>query len=432
MCFLNLLPIFITAVGICFLIRLRFFFALHPVNTIKRVKCVLSRRESRRALSLALAGTLGVGNIVGVAFGISVGGAGALFWIFISGIFSAVIKYAESTIAADKMRGELGGMCYVLCASFKRGGKFLGTVYAVLCLFLSLTMGSALQSQSAIFGVRELVGTQEWTVSIIFAAATLFVTVRGAEKIEKITAKIIPIATIVYILICLTVIAINADKLIPTLINVIQEAFDFRSIGGGVSSFVAVRAMREGYARGVLSNEAGAGTSAMAQIKSKSTPAEVGLLGMLEVFFDTALLCTLTGLAVLVSGADLSGGGMKIVLSAVSQIPFGRAAVSSLIFAFAFSTVICWYYYGCECMNFLFGKRKSAAYALLFVLSVFLGFKFSTPILIYTSDILLFFMSVLTLSVLIKNSERMVFLSEKYGLLKKSDVGKNGESRFFE
>lgn len=430
MSFLNLLPLLITAVGTYFLIKLRFFFVLHPIRTVKRLGRTVKDKESRAALSLALAGTLGVGNIVGVAWGISVGGAGALFWIFVSGIFSSAIKYAESSLAADKKIDAAGGMTYVLSSSFGRAGKLLGIIYATLCLSLSLTMGSALQSQSAIFGMREVTDVPEYTVAFIFAAATFAAVLGFGGRIEKATAKIIPLSTVVYIILTLTVILMNISLLPSTLLRVVREASSFHSFGGGVSSFVAIKAMREGYARGLLSNEAGAGTSAMAQTKSGMSSSEVGLLGILEVFFDTTLLCTLTGLAVLLSGADEVGAsGMETVLSAVSAFPFGKILLTALIFAFAYSTVICWYYYGCECIRFLFGKRRSASFTAVFIFSVFIGFALPTSLLICASDMLLFFMTLLTLFALIKNSERIVFLSENQGLLKKSDIGEHGESR---
>lgn len=426
---LNLLPLLITAVGTYFLVKLRFFFVLHPIKTAKMLLRTVKDKESRTALSLALAGTLGVGNIVGVAWGISVGGAGALFWIFVSGIFSAVIKYAESSLAADKKRDAAGGMMYVLSSSFGRVGKLLGITYALLCLSLSLTMGSALQSQSALFGMREVADIPGYTVAFIFAVATFAATLGFGGRIEKATAKIIPLSTVVYIILSLSVIVMNISSLPSTLLRIVCEASSFRSFGGGVSSFVAVRAMREGYARGLLSNEAGAGTSAMAQTKSSLAPSEVGLLGILEVFFDTTLLCTLTGLAVLLSGADAVGeSGMEIVLFAVSAIPLGKILLTALIFAFAYSTVMCWYYYGCECIRFLFGKCKSPAFTAVFIFSVFVGFALPTSLLICASDIILLFMSIFTLSALIKNSERIVFLSENQGLLKKSDIGERRES----
>ena len=429
MFFLNLLPLFVTAAGTFFLIKLRFFFIVHPIKTAKKLRCAVSDRESRRALSLALAGTLGVGNIVGVAFGISVGGAGALFWLLISGIFSGVIKYAESSLAADKKCECGGGMMYVLFASFRRVGRFLGVIYAVLCLFLSLTMGSALQSQSAILGVREVVELPEYILAFVFAVAVLVTVIGKSEKIEKATAKIIPASTIIYIFLSFGVIILNISSLPRVLERIFREAFSFKSFGGGVSSFIAVRAIREGYARGLLSNEAGAGTSSMAQSKSNLKAAEVGLLGITEVFFDTVLLCTLTGLAVLLSGADSSqSSGMGIVIDAVTRIPFGKATVTILICAFAYSTVICWYYYGCSCIRFLFGKARDASFTAVFIFSVYIGFVIPTSLLIYASDVLLFCMSILTLLALIKNSERIVFLSEQYGLLKKSNVGECGES----
>lgn len=433
MLFLNLLPLMIGAAGVFFLIKLRSFFIIHPIKTAKMMKCAVSGREAGKALSLALAGTLGVGNIVGVAYGISVGGAGAVFWIFVSGIFSSVIKYAESTLAADKRKGKFGGMHYVLSSSFHRLGKLFGTAYALFCLSLSLTMGSALQSRSAIFALREVVDAPDYMVAFIFSALVFAVVVGGARKIENAVSKIIPVSTIIYIVICSAVIIMNVSSLPSVILKIFSGAFSPRSFGGGVSSFVAFKAMREGFARGLLSNEAGAGTSAMAQCKSGLAPSSVGLLGISEVFFDTVLLCTLTGVAVLISGADsLSSDGISIILRTVADIPLGALVVGILIFAFAYSTVVCWYYYGCECMRYIFGTERSASYTALFIFSVFIGFAMSESLLISAADLLLFLMSALTLSALIKNSERIVVLSEKYGLLKKSDIRENRESRILD
>ena len=433
MLILNLLPLMITAAGLFFLIKLKFFFIAHPIRTAKMMKIAVGRKESRKAVCLALAGTLGVGNIVGVAYGISVGGAGAVFWIFASGVFSSVIKYAESTLAADKRNGKFGGMSYVLSNSFGRLGKLFGIAYSLFCLALSLTMGSALQSRSAIFAISEFASVPEYLIAFIFSVLVFAVVVGGSQKIEKAVSRIIPVSTIIYIALCLAVIVINLSSLPSVLLRILREAFSFTAFGGGVSSFVAIRAMREGYARGLLSNEAGTGTSSMAQCKSSLSPSFVGLLGILEVFFDTVLLCTLTGVAVLISGADaFVGSGISIIIRSVSVIPFGELVVGVLIFAFAYSTVVCWYYYGCECIRYIFGDVRSASYTALFVFSVFIGFVISESVLISATDILLFFMSLLTLFALIKNSERIVVLSENYGLLKKSDVREKRESRILD
>jgi len=416
MSLLNLLPMLITSIGLYFLIKLRFFFIIHPIAVFKRLFNAFRDKSSRKSLALALAGTLGVGNIVGVAYGISVGGAGSIFWILVSSIFAAVIKYAESTLAADKRSDGCGGMSYVIKSSFKRLGYPLATVYAILCLLLSLTMGSALKSQSAIGAAEEIVKFNPYILSVFFVIITLAVVLGGAKKIENATAIIIPLSTIVYVAICLAVVFTNLSRLPAALSEIINGAFNFKSFGGGVSSFLVITAMKEGYARGLLSNEAGAGTSSMAQARSENSPSEIGLLGICEVLFDTVLLCTLTGITVLVSGVDTTGrSGIVIVSNAISGA-LGKGSgflLFLLVFAFAYSTVVCWYYYGSECLKFITGKHRSCIFTLLFVFSVFVGFLVPSSLLINVTDYILFFMTLLTLATLTKNSERIVSLSEQ-------------------
>ena len=421
MSILAILPMLILGVGIYFLIRLRFFFILHPIKALKKTFSSGFSGAERRAFSLALAGTLGVGNIVGVAYGISVGGAGCLFWIFISGLFSSVIKYCESTLGANFAKEGRGGMMYVIAASVGRLGRALGGAYSLLCLLLALFMGAALQSQSVAVAASAALGFEPYVFSVLFAAL-VFITVRGGvKKIEGATAAVIPIATIVYVIICLAVIASGEVSLSSVLVKIFRDAFSAGSAAGGVLAFLSSNAMREGFARGLLSNEAGAGTSSAAQSRSRGEhPARVGLFGVWEVFFDTTLLCTLTGLAVLCSGVDAAQSGIMTVLSAFGTVlgSFAPIILFVLIFAFAYSTVVCWYFYASEALVFLFLRERGAIFTVLFFSFLLFGTAFPEGMLMLFVDSVLFVMSILTLFALIKNSERIVFLSEQYGLLK--------------
>lgn len=414
-------------VGFYFLIKLRFFFVLHPIRTVKKTFCEGFDKKARRSLTLALAGTLGVGNIVGVAYGISVGGAGCLFWIFVSGIFSSVIKYCESSLSANFSEDGRGGMMYVITRTMGRIGGALGKIYSVLCLFLAFFMGAALQSASVVGSAKESFGCSPYIFSIGFAFL-VFLTVRGgAKKIESLTATLIPIATIVYIFLCIAVIATGERSLMSVLSEVLNDAFSLRSMAGGVLAFLSSNSMREGFARGLLSNEAGAGTSSIAQSRAAGAhPAKVGLFGMCEVFFDTTLLCTLTGLSVLSSGVNFAKTGIETVIRAFATLLSGIAAptVFLLIFAFAYSTVVCWYFYATEALCYLYGESKKGIFTALFFAFLLFGAEIPESVLILFSDSTLFLMSILTLLTLIKNSERIVFLSERYGLLKSkhSDV----------
>ena len=202
MSLLSLLPIIITVFGAYLIVRLRFFFVLHPVHTAKKLGEIIKSKSGRKSLSLALAGTLGVGNIVGVAYGIGVGGAGCVFWILVSSIFASVIKYAESLISEDMRSDAHGGMMYVIQGSFGKIGRGLGIIYAVLCLMLSLSMGAALQAQSALESASVALKISPYPFAVALVALVSLVIVGGARKIEDATAIIIPFATIVYILVC--------------------------------------------------------------------------------------------------------------------------------------------------------------------------------------------------------------------------------------
>jgi AGCS family alanine or glycine:cation symporter len=261
-------------------------------------------------------------------------------------------------------------------------------------------------------------------VIAFFLALFVFVAVLGgARKIEGVATLIIPIASAAYIIMCLFTILSNV-KILPSVVTeILKGAFSFKSAASGIALY-GFSSVREGFSRGLLSNEAGAGTSAMAQSRASSVSASgVGLLGILEVFFDTAFLCTLTGLSVLVSAnAPQNGSGMSMVVSALSAV-FGRLSAPLLfvlVFAFAYSTIICWYYYGSQCLYYLFAKEKSAVYSALYIFASFIGAWIPYELLIYTTDYILLVMSLITLITLLKKSERIVYLSEKDGLLKKS------------
>ncbi len=424
MSLISLLPFLITAVGFYFLLKLRFFFIRHPVNTLFSLKRALGSRSAFRALTLSLAGTLGVGNIVGVAFGISVGGAGSLFWMLISSVFASVIKYSESLLSSDMSVGDHGGMMYVIRRVFKRIGVPMSKIYAVLCLLLSLFMGAALQSNSAVGAARESLEMSPALFAAIFTALAAAFIFYGRDRIDGVTSVIIPIAAVLYILLCAFIIADNFSRLPIVATDIINGAFTPKGIGGGAVGSGIIITLKEGFARGLLSNEAGAGTSAMAQSRnSDAHPAAVGLLGMCEVAFDTALLCMLTGFSVLLALPAIPEGasGIEIVISAVGSILPSSAAyiVFALILLFAYSTVICWYFYGGECVYYLTGKALSSLYSAVFLAAVFSGYYLSDRFLITVTDYLLFFMTVMTLLAILKSSERIVSLSEQYKLLKK-------------
>ncbi len=425
----NPLPIVLCLVGAYFSVKLRFFYILHPVKICKKTFASVKDLKALKSLTLALAGTLGVGNVFGVALGIIVGGAGSVFWLLVSMVFAVVIKYAEVVAASDNLYHDTdshGGMYYVIKNSFRRCGSGMAKLYAFSVILLSLFMGAALQCSTVRETFTEVQTVPAATVALILAALVIFAITGGAKKIEKITVVIIPLTTIIYIILTLTVIAVNIDGL-PTVIKMIfSGAFRVDSAVGGVLGFLLGAPFHEGFARGLLSNEAGAGTSSMAHARSGVlNPASAGLLGAFEVWFDTGFICMLTAFSILLSVPDVSyfNGGMELIMHAVSGV-FGNAGKYSILFAvfsFAFATVICWYYYGMESFCAVFGTSRRAWFMLIFILFVFFGTFFTSSGIVGIVDILMTVITVLTLLALIKNSDRIKSLSERGGVIDRSN-----------
>lgn len=417
---LSLLPLAVTLSGAYFLFRLRFFFILRPKKTLKKAIAAAGGKNALPSLTLALAGTLGVGNIVGVAVGISVGGAGSVFWLLFSSLFAMIIKYCESVVSSDI--GEGLGMIGVIEKSFGRFSRHLSLLYSALALILSFVMGAALQSasigQSAALGFS----LSPLKTAVILLVMLLVPIIIGSKKIEKITVIIIPLATIVYIFLALSTIISNVEKVIPAVKSIFSSAFSVEGIGGGVLGFLVSDKIKEGYLRGILSNEAGAGTSSLAHARNgTSDAASVGIMGMSEVFFDTVVLCMITALATLVSVDSFSGkSGVFIILSGIGSV-FGEISeylVFICIFAFAYSTIVCWYYYGGCASRYLFrSKGGEILFSVTFLAFALCGVLVKGDALIKITDFILLGLSLISLSALMKNSDRIVLLSEKSGII---------------
>ncbi len=414
-----LLPMIIISGGLFVIIRLRAFFVFHPLRTLKATISALSSREARSSLFLALAGTLGIGNIVGVAVGIATGGAGSVFWLLVSSVFASALKYAESSLASDMYTESSDGMMSVLRLSFPRLGRPLSRVYAFACILLSLVMGAALQSSGVISSVAAF-SVPPLVTGIFFSIAVFVVIIFGAERVGFFTALIIPATTVIYIFLALATV-FSAPYRIPGVItNIVRSAFSPTATAGGILGFFTSSAIREGFSRGLLSNEAGAGTSSLAHSRVDHSPTSAGLLGMCEVFFDTVLLCPLTALAILVVIPDPTSytSGMALVISSIGATLGGLSLslVVVCIISFAFSTVICWYCYGSRCLSYL-GIMGSVPYLICYLASTMLGVLLADTVLITASDYILFILVVLTTAAIIKKSDRLAYLSENAGLL---------------
>ncbi len=421
--FLLLLPVLVTAAGLYMLIKLRFFFIVHPLEFLKKTLSSVRRKGNFSALTLALAGTLGVGNIFGVAVGIMIGGAGSLFWLFVSSFFSAAIKYSEVTLCISENEKDIG-MIKVIERSFGKRGAFVAAVYASLCLLLALVMGAMLQARSVGGAMNESLGTDKYIVAAALLISVVAAVCGGVGKIQKATVYIIPLTTIIYIIMSFTVIFTNFSSFEKVLKQIFIEAFSIESMGGGILSCLMLKAVREGYVGGILSNEAGAGTSSLAHARgSGERAAESGLLGIFEVLFDTAFLCTLTGFVILLGVENPAEytSAMRLISDAMANT-LGDIAIPLLafsVFFFAYSTVICWFYYGNVCREYLFGKRFKKCFFIVFAGFILLGIFTVDLVSIRAADTILLFMSLPTLFAVIKNSDRVVHLSENEKIIKK-------------
>ena len=406
-----LLPTLLIICGIWFGARLRFFYIFHP---IKLAKCLGETSGEGgvspfRALTVALAGTLGVGNMAGVATAIVAGGAGALFWMWISALCAMSIKYMEVKLAietrekqADGWRG--GAMYYIRKIFGGRLGKALASFFALMCAANSLLTGNIVQVNSACAAIE----MDSIYVGLITGIVSMWIAAGGGRRISGATVAIIPILSAVYMMICLAVIFNNIERIPQVLGRVISEAFSFRCVSGGISGFVTVRAMRFGVTRGIFSNEAGCGTSptAHAQANTKS-PHHQGCFGIFEVFADTIVLCTMTGLVILLCG-EISLDGIPLTLYAFRTLAgaWAERIIAASIVLFAFATVIGQASYGLVSLDFLRGGRRArTVYLLLIPASTILGAIISAEFMWQIADLIVSVMTivnVLSLSVYMK------------------------------
>ncbi len=374
-----IVPVLLIICGIWFAFRLHFFYILHPV---KLCRCLGESSGEEgvspfRALTVALAGTLGVGNMAGVATAIVAGGAGALFWMWISALCAMSIKYIEVKLALEtreKKNGEWrgGAMYYIKKAA---GGKFGGAVasaFAVMCAANALLTGNIVQVNSACAAISEI--DPLW-IGAAVGILGMWVAAGGGKRVSGATVAIIPFLSVVYMIICLAVIFNNIERIPTVFSEIVRGAFSFRSVGGGVGGFMMVRAMRFGVTRGIFSNEAGCGTSptAHAQANAKS-PHHQGCFGIFEVFADTIVLCTMTGLVILLCrerGLD----GIPLTLYAFESLAGGWAskiiAVSVVLFALA--TVISQSAYGLVSLDFLGGGKTVRTVYLMLIPAASVG-----------------------------------------------------------
>ncbi len=405
-----LMPAALLLCGGYFAVRLgRFFF-----GSFRRVFGGIAEATGQggtspwRTLSVALAGTLGVGNITGVALAVALGGAGAVFWMWVAAFAAMFLKYAETLLALSTREtrngNRHGGAMYYIRLAVKGSiGRSLAAAFAVLCVLTSLTLGGVIQTSAAAEALSGALRIPPVAVGAVFALAAALVLIRGLRGVERVSAALIPFLCAAYTVLSLVAIVRGRAMLPAAFSAIFRGAFSLKSGLSGIGGFFVSGAFRYGISRGLISNEAGCGTSPIAHAASGvKEPAAEGLFGVLEVFVDTVLLCTLTALVLLTSGVAPSTDGTYVLRAFGASCGAFAAPVLAVFMAlFAFATVLCWAHYGQESLSYLTRRKKILTAHLIAVsLSAFLGAVAAPALLWDITDLVLAFLTLLNLPAL--------------------------------
>jgi alanine or glycine:cation symporter, AGCS family len=334
-----------------------------------------------QAVATALASTVGVGNIAGVATAISIGGPGALFWLWVSGVLGMCTKYSEIVIAlhyreTDANGVTRGGAMYILKNGL--GLPWLGAIFAGLVSLAAFGIGNMVQANSVAHSLQDSFGVDPMLTGILLVILTAAVIVGGIKRIGEVTQVMVPLMAMLYLGGSLIILLRFATEVPGAIALVFQSAFTGSAATGGFAGATLMMALRVGIARGLFSNEAGLGSAPLVHAAARTDhPVRQGLYGIFEVFVDTVLVCTVTGLVIIATGVWNSGAtGAALAGAAFSAgLPgtSGNILVTVCLVLFAYSTVVGWSYYGETGIVYLLGPRAVAPYRFLWLVFVYLG-----------------------------------------------------------
>lgn len=398
----GMLVMFLT-VGILFTVRTGFFQFTHIRLWMGRTIVALFRNRNVRktddehaisqfqSFCTALAATLGTGNITGVATAIIAGGPGAIFWMWVSALLGMMTNFAENILGIRYRRknskGEWtgGAMLYI-----EKGlhCPWLAAAFAFLCILASLGMGNMTQANSMAVGLKEAFSVPPVLTGVLSMAAVGLVLLGGVKRLAKVTEKVVPFMAVFYLAGGIFVLAVHWRNIPQAFSTILTEAFQLRSVGGGVLGYGMRQAMKMGIARGIFSNEAGLGSSVMAHIASDvKEPVVQGMWGIFEVFADTVVVCTITALVILTSGVYDKAQCLSNIVNGIENIdgttltglafetaiPGGSKFMAAAIVLFAFATIVGWSYFGVQAVTYLLGERYIRFYKLLYILVILPG-----------------------------------------------------------
>ncbi len=377
-----------------------------------------------QALSAALSATIGTGNIAGVATAIAFGGPGAVFWMWVTALVGMASKYTSCSLALKyreiHSNGEVsGGPMYTLKNGLNM--KWLGTAFSVFALIASFGIGNMVQANSVVDGLRFIFpGAERYRLifGIIMAIAVGLVIIGGIKRIARVASRIVPFMAITYCGAAIIILLINIDKIPAALATIFNHALNPWAVGGGAIG----SAIRYGVARGVFSNESGLGSAPMAHAAAKTTePVREGLVAMVGPFIDTIIICTMTALVIVISGAwgearpeSLQGAALSAYAFKQFLGSFGSWVVGFGLVFFAYSTMIAWSYYGDRSAEFLFGESAVMPYRIIYTVLVVIGAYVPLKLVWNFADIANMFMAIPNLVSLIMLAGTVKAITDDY------------------
>jgi len=386
-----------------------------------------------QALSAALSATVGIGNIAGVATAIHYGGPGALFWMWITAVFGMALKYAECTLSLNFRKvntdGSVsGGPMYYIERGLGKAFKPMAIFFATCAAISSFGSGNAVQAFTVADQFRSDFGIAPWITGIVLVILVGAVILGGIKRIGKVASKLAPFMAILYVAAALLALLLHLDKIPGMFETIIKSAFNPPAQIGGFAGATFLYTLVWGVKRGIFSNEAGQGSAPIAHAAAKTDePAREGAVAMLGPFIDTLVVCTMTGLVIVATGAwtvvdaggqALNGSPMTAYAFKVALAPvlgeYGNYLVTVSVFLFAVSTAISWSYYGDRAVQYLFGDRGIKPYKLLFLVMQFAGAVFSLEIVWGFGDIALGLMAIPNLIAVILLTPKVKEITKDY------------------
>ena len=350
--------------------------------SIKRDKDASGDVSQFGALATALAATIGTGNIIGVATAIALGGPGAVFWCWITGVFGIATKYAEGLLAikyrvqtpAGKM---LGGPMYALEKGL--GWKTMAILFALFTMIASFGIGNTVQANAIATIANNTYGISPWIMGAVVCGLTAAVIIGGVKSIAKVCGMLVPFMALFYILGCFYILFVNHNYVWPAISLILKCAFTPEAAGGGFAGSSIMMVARYGLARGLFSNESGLGSAPIVAAAAQTrNPVRQALVSSTGTFWDTVIICALTGIVIvssIIAYPDISyHDGAALTKMAFGKIPYvGEPLLSVGLLTFAFSTILGWSYYGEMAVEYLKGKKWSYVYRLLYIVAVYVG-----------------------------------------------------------